>query len=147
MTDGHSSVALRRVKAWLPDHARNERPSWRRLAPGPRSDPSHDHPAQGWGLARTREECGRRSLILTSEGHAQLEEGSARLGDPFANFADTPNRPDLTDPLHQLPAAVRSIEVTGDATQLKATAKILVQATMVAVFDLGRGGRRRGRVS
>jgi DNA-binding PadR family transcriptional regulator len=99
------------------------------------------------GLARTRKECGRRSLILTSEGHAQLEEGSARLGDPFANFADTPNRPDLTDPLHQLPAALRSIEVTGDATQLKATAKILVQATMVAVFDLGRGGRRRGRVS
>jgi len=111
--------------------------------PGGACDPSPGeiHPTiaqlEDEGLATTREERACRSLILPSEGHSQLEEGSVRLGDPFANFADTPNRPDLTDPLYQLPAPVRQIEGVRDATQLKAAAKILVQATVIAVFDLG----------
>jgi hypothetical protein len=39
-----------------------------------------------------------------------------------------PVRPDLRDPLQQLHAAVRQIEVGGDATQLEAAANVLVQA-------------------
>ena len=80
------------------------------------------------GLVTTREEGGRRLVALTSEGRAQLEERSARLGDPFADFADAPDRPDLRDLLHQLHAVVRQIEVGGDATQLEAAANVLVQA-------------------
>jgi DNA-binding PadR family transcriptional regulator len=80
------------------------------------------------GLVTTREEGGRRLVTLRFEGRAQLEERSARLGDPFAAFADAPNRPDLQDPLDQLHAAVRQIEVGGDATQLEAAANVLVQA-------------------
>lgn len=80
------------------------------------------------GLVTTREEGGRRSVTLTSEGRTYLEERSARLGDPFADFADAPNRPDLRDPLHQLHAAVRQIEVGGDTAQLEAAAQILAQA-------------------
>jgi hypothetical protein len=49
-------------------------------------------------------------------------------GDPFADFADAPNRPDLRDPLHHLHAAIRQIEVGGDAAQLEAAANVLVQA-------------------
>jgi hypothetical protein len=49
-------------------------------------------------------------------------------GDPFADFADAPNRPDPRDPLHQLHAAIRQIEVGGDAAQLEAAANVLVQA-------------------
>jgi hypothetical protein len=67
-------------------------------------------------------------VTLTSEGRTYLEERSARLGDPFADFADAPNRPDLRDPLHQLHAAVRQIEVGGDTAQLEAAGQILAQA-------------------
>ena len=80
------------------------------------------------GLVTTREEGGRRLVTLTSEGRAQREERSARLGDPFADFGDAPDRPDLREPLHQLHAAVRQIEVGGDATQLEAAGNVLVQA-------------------
>jgi DNA-binding PadR family transcriptional regulator len=80
------------------------------------------------GLVTTNEEGGRRLVTLTDKGRADVEERSARLGDPFADFADAPNRPDLREPLHQLHAAVRQIEVGGDAAQLAAAAQILAQA-------------------
>ena len=80
------------------------------------------------GLVTTNEEGGRRLVTLTDKGRADVEERSARLGDPFADFADAPNRPDLREPLHQLHAAVRHIEVGGDAAQLAAAAQILAQA-------------------
>ena len=80
------------------------------------------------GLVTTQEEDGRRLVTLTPEGRAYVEERSARLGDPFAVFADAPSRPDLRDPLHQLHAAVRQIEVGGDAAQLEAAAQTLAQA-------------------
>ena len=80
------------------------------------------------GLVTTQEEGGRRLVTLTPEGRAYVEERSARLGDPFAVFADAPNRPDLRDPLHQLHAAVRQIEVGGDTAQLEAAAQTLAQA-------------------
>jgi DNA-binding PadR family transcriptional regulator len=79
------------------------------------------------GLVTTREQSGRRMVTLTSKGHAQLGEGSARLGDPFVDFADGPDRPDPRDLLHQVHVAVRHIEVGGDATQLEAAANVLVQ--------------------
>ena len=66
-------------------------------------------------------------VTLTSERYAQLEEGSARLGDPFVDFAAGPDRPDPRDLLHQVHVAVRQIEVGGDATQLEAAANVLVQ--------------------
>jgi DNA-binding PadR family transcriptional regulator len=80
------------------------------------------------GLVTTQEEGGRRLVTLTSEGQTYLEERSARLGDPFADFADAPNRPDLRDPLYQLHAALRQIEVSGSAAQLKAAAQVLAEA-------------------
>jgi DNA-binding PadR family transcriptional regulator len=80
------------------------------------------------GLVTTKEEGGRRLVTLTAEGRADIEERSARLGDPFADFADAPHRPDLRDPLHQLHAAVRQIEVGGSTDQLEAAERVLAQA-------------------
>jgi DNA-binding PadR family transcriptional regulator len=80
------------------------------------------------GLVTTREEGGRRLVTLTSEGRSYLEERSARLGDPFADFAGAPNRPDLREPVHQLHAAVRQIEVGGSEAQLQAAERVLAQA-------------------
>jgi DNA-binding PadR family transcriptional regulator len=80
------------------------------------------------GLVTTREEGGRRLVTLTSEGRSYLEERSARLGDPFADFAGAPNRPDLREPVHQLHAAVRQIEVGGSEAQLEAAQRVLAQA-------------------
>src|SRR5215217_5571892 len=65
------------------------------------------------GLVTTREEGGRRSVTLTSEGQAYLEERSARLGDPFSNFAGQPSRPDLRDGMQELQAAARQIVTSG----------------------------------
>ena len=80
------------------------------------------------GLVTTKEEGGRRLVTLTDEGRTYLEERSARLGDPFADFAGAADRPDLRDPMHQLVAAVRQIEVGGSATQLEAASQVLAQA-------------------
>ncbi|HKN43115.1 MAG TPA: hypothetical protein VJW23_04270 [Propionibacteriaceae bacterium] len=86
----------------------------------------------------TREEGGRRLVTLTSEGRAQLEERRARLGDPFADFAVAPDRPDLRDVLRQLRDAVRQIEVGGDATQLEVAANVLVQTRRSLYLILAR---------
>jgi DNA-binding PadR family transcriptional regulator len=80
------------------------------------------------GLVTTREEGGRRLVTLTSEGSAYLEERSARLGDPFADFSHGSTGPDLRDPLHELQAAVRQIATGGSAAQLEAAARVLAQA-------------------
>jgi DNA-binding PadR family transcriptional regulator len=79
-------------------------------------------------LVTTREEGGRRSVTLTSEGRTYVEERSARLGDPFAEFADLPTGPDLREPLHELQAAARQIGISGSAEQVEAAAQVLAQA-------------------
>jgi hypothetical protein len=70
--------------------------------------------------------------VLTDSRSGQQHAGKAAiavpLGDPFADFADAPNRSDMREPLHQLHAAVRQIEVGDAATQLEAAANVLVQA-------------------
>ena len=80
------------------------------------------------GLVTTHEEGGRRSVTLTPEGRTYVEERSARLGDPFADFAARVSGPDLRDPLQQLHAAARQIAASGSAQQIEAAAKVLGQA-------------------
>jgi DNA-binding PadR family transcriptional regulator len=80
------------------------------------------------GLVTTQEEGGRRLVTLTSEGHTYLEERSARLGDPFADFAAQATGPDLRDPLHELHAAARQIATGGSPAQVEAAARVLAQA-------------------
>lgn len=80
------------------------------------------------GLVTTREEGGRRSVTLTSEGRTYVEERSARLGDPFAEFADRPTGPDLREPLHELQAAARQILSSGSAAQVEAAEQVLARA-------------------
>jgi DNA-binding PadR family transcriptional regulator len=80
------------------------------------------------GPVTTWEDGGRRWVTVTSEGRGRLEERCAGRGDLFAGFADAPNRSDMREPLHQLHAAVRQIEVGDAATQLEAAANVLVQA-------------------
>lgn len=80
------------------------------------------------GLVTTQEEGGRRLVTLTAEGRTYVAERSARLGDPFAAFADRPTGPDLRDPLHQLHAAARQIAISGSAAQVEAAAQVLTQA-------------------
>lgn len=80
------------------------------------------------GLVTTREEGGRRLVTLTPEGQTYLEERSARLGDPFADFADQPSWPDLREPMQGLQAAARQIVMSGSTAQVKAAAQVLAQA-------------------
>jgi len=80
------------------------------------------------GLVTTREEGGRRSVTLTSEGRTYVEERSARLGDPFAEFANRPAGPDLRAPLHELQAAARQIVISGSAAQVEAADQVLARA-------------------
>ena len=80
------------------------------------------------GLVTTQEEGGRRLVTLTSEGRSYLEERSARLGDPFADYADQPSWPDLRDPMQELQAAARQIGNSGSTALVKAAAQVLAQA-------------------
>lgn len=79
-------------------------------------------------LVTTQEEGGRRLVTLTAEGRTYVEERSARMGDPFADFADRPAGPDLREPLHELHAAVRQIGISGTAEQVEAAAQVLAGA-------------------
>ena len=80
------------------------------------------------GLVTTQEEGGRRLVTLTPEGSAYLEERSTRLGDPFADFAGQPSRPDLREGMQELQAAARQIVTSGSAAQIEAAAQVLAQA-------------------
>jgi DNA-binding PadR family transcriptional regulator len=80
------------------------------------------------GLVTTQEEGGRRLVTLTPGGRTYLEERSARLGDPFADFADQPSWPDLREPMQELQAAARQIVMSGSTAQVKAAAQVLAQA-------------------
>jgi DNA-binding PadR family transcriptional regulator len=80
------------------------------------------------GLVTTQQEGGRRLVTLTPEGRAYVEERSARLGDPFADFGDRVSGPDLRDPLQQLHAAARQLAASGSAAQIEAAAQVLGQA-------------------
>jgi DNA-binding PadR family transcriptional regulator len=80
------------------------------------------------GLVTTQEEGGRRLVTLTSEGRTYIEERRAQRGDPFAEFANRPARPDLRDPLHELHAAARQIASSGSAAQVEAAAQVLGRA-------------------
>ena len=99
------------------------------------------------GLVTTREEGGRRLVTLTSEGGAQLEERSARLGDPFADFADAPNRPDLRDPVAPAACCRASDQDRRRRHTARGRRERPRAGAAVAVFDLGRGGRGCWRVS
>ena len=76
----------------------------------------------------TKEEGGRRLVTLTPEGSAYLEERSARLGDPFADFAGQPSRPDLREGMQELQAAARQVVTSGSTAQINAAAAVLAQA-------------------
>ena len=80
------------------------------------------------GLVTTREEGGRRLVTLAPEGRTYVEERSARMGDPFAEFAGRPAGPDLREPLHELQTATRQILSSGSAAQVEAAAQVLAQA-------------------
>jgi len=80
------------------------------------------------GLVTTQEEGGRRLVTLTPEGRTYVEERSARMGDPFAGFADRPAGPDLRGPLHELQTATRQIVTSGSAAQVEAAAQVLAGA-------------------
>jgi len=80
------------------------------------------------GLVTTQEEGGRRLVTLTPEGRTYVEERSARMGDPFAGFADRPAGPDLRGPLHELQTAARQIVTSGSAAQVEAAAQVLAGA-------------------
>ena len=80
------------------------------------------------GLVTTQEEAGRRLVTLTPEGQAYLEERSARLGDPFADFAGRASWPDLREGMQELQAAARQIVTSGSTAQINAAAQVLAQA-------------------
>ena len=80
------------------------------------------------GLVTTQEEGGRRLVTLTPEGRAYLEERSARLGDPFADFAGRAPLPDLREGMQELQAAARQIVSSGSTAQINAAAQVLAQA-------------------
>jgi DNA-binding PadR family transcriptional regulator len=103
-----------------------------RTGGGWRPSPGAVYPAiaqlEDEGLVTTQEEGGRRLVTLTSDGRAYLEEHSAQLGDPFADFAGRPSWPDLRDGMQDLQAAARQIVNSGSREQINAAAQVLAQA-------------------
>jgi DNA-binding PadR family transcriptional regulator len=80
------------------------------------------------GLVTTQEEGGRRLVTLTREGSSYLEERRSQRGDPFSEFTDGPQSPNLRRAVDELHAAARQIGVAGSAAQVEAAATVLTQA-------------------
>ena len=80
------------------------------------------------GLATIQQEGGRRLVTLTAAGHAHLAEHGAELSDPFTDYAGGTAGPDLREPLDELQAAARQVEVSGTAAQVEAAGLVLGQA-------------------
>ena len=103
-----------------------------RTGGGWRPSPGAVYPAiaqlEDEGLVTAQEEGGRRLVTLTSDGRAYLEEHSAQLGDPFADFAGRPSWPDLRDGMQDLQAAARQIVNSGSTAQINEAAQVLAQA-------------------
>jgi len=103
-----------------------------RTGGGWRPSPGAVYPAiaqlEDEGLVTAQEEGGRRLVTLTCDGRAYLEERSAQLGDPFADFAGRPSWPDLRDGMQDLQAAARQIDNGGSRAQINEAAQVLAQA-------------------
>jgi DNA-binding PadR family transcriptional regulator len=80
------------------------------------------------GLATIQQVGGRRLVTLTPEGQTHLSAHRADLSDPFAEFAGATAGPGLRDPVDELHAAARQIEITGTSAQVDAAARVLAQA-------------------
>jgi DNA-binding PadR family transcriptional regulator len=80
------------------------------------------------GLATIQQEGGRRLVTLTAEGQAHLAEHGTELSDPFTEFAGGADGRDLRDPMDEVQAAARQVEVSGTTAQVEAAAQVLGQA-------------------
>ncbi len=80
------------------------------------------------GLVTTAEEGGRRLVTMTPAGRTSLSERSARLGDPFADFAGGSRGPDLREPMRAVEVAARQISAGGDPDQVAAAERVLAEA-------------------
>lgn len=80
------------------------------------------------GLATIQQEGGRRLVTLTADGRATLAEHGDQLGDPFTEFVGGASNPDLREPLAELQAAARQLEISGTADQVEAATRVLGRA-------------------
>ena len=89
------------------------------------------------GLLTTRDEGGSRLVTITIQGACKTGGAQRAIRRPVRRLRRCAHSPDPRDPLHQLHAAVRQIEVGGDATQLQVAANVLVQARRSLYLILG----------
>jgi DNA-binding PadR family transcriptional regulator len=80
------------------------------------------------GLVTTEESGGRRLVTITPEGRAELEERTARSGDPFAGFGGATAGGDLRDVLQELHLAARQVSRGGRPEQVEAARAVLSEA-------------------
>jgi DNA-binding PadR family transcriptional regulator len=80
------------------------------------------------GLVTTEKDGGRRLVTITAQGRTYLHERSARLGDPFADFAGGALGPDLREPMRAVEGAAHQITLDGDPAQVEAAERVLAQA-------------------
>ena len=80
------------------------------------------------GLATIQQEGGRRLVTLTIAGRAHVAEQREALGDPFLEYAGSAGGADLREPLDELHAAARQLELSGSSTQLEDAARVLAGA-------------------
>ncbi len=91
------------------------------------------------GLATIQQEGGRRLVTLTIAGRAHVAEQREALGDPFLEYAGSAGGADLREPLDELHAAARQLELSGSSTQLEVAARVLAGARRSLYLILAEG--------
>jgi DNA-binding PadR family transcriptional regulator len=82
------------------------------------------------GLARAREEDGRKTFALTDAGRAHVEEHREELGEPWAGLGEEggEGRRELRSLIGPLAAAAMQVGAAGDQTQVDQARKVLADA-------------------
>lgn len=139
-SDGHSSLALRRAIAWLPDASKSDRAgeAWH---PSPGAIYPTIAQLEDEGLLTTRDEGGSRLVTITIQGACTTGGAQSPTRRPVRRLRQCVNSPDPRDLLHQLQRRGTSDRSRRRRHTAPSCSKRPRPGAAAVVFDLGRGRR------
>lgn len=140
-SDGHSSLALRRAIAWLPDHASKSDRAGEAWHPNPGAIYPTIAQLEDEGLLTTRDEGGSRLVTITIQGACTTGGAQRPTRRPVRRLRQCVNSPDPRELLHQLQRRGTSDRSRRRRHTAPSCSKRPRPGTAAVVFDLGRGRR------
>jgi hypothetical protein len=138
-SDGHSSLALSRAIAWLPDDARKSDRAGEAWHPSPGAIYPMIAQLEDEGLLTTPDEGGSRLVTITIQGACTTGGAQRPTRRPVRRLRQCANSPDPRDLLHQLQRRGMSDRSRRRRHTAPSCSERPRPGAAVVVFDLGRG--------